>query len=89
MIASLNTFLEHMKYTMALMSSLVAGGMALLAFLLKNAPAKPEASPTKVLVLVASTVCFVLVALLAYMSERIVYRYYRYYKVYASNQDGR
>lgn len=78
MQAALNMFLEHVKYTITLMSTVSAAGAALIAFCLQQDGNRT----TEVAILVLSAACFILVSVLSFLSSRIVRRYY---KIYASN----
>ena len=76
MQVALNMFLEHIKYTVTLMSTVSAAGAALVAFYLQ------QDQPMGSAILAIAVVCFLLVSVLSFLSSRIVRRYY---KIYASN----
>lgn len=78
MLAALNIFLEHVKYTITLMATVLAAGVALFAYGLQ---AQLSVITERVLI-VSAVGCGFSVAGLAVISERIVRRYY---KIYASN----
>lgn len=78
MQSALNMFLEHVKYTVTLMSTVSAAGAALIAFCLQQQPDRTMV----IVILLLAICCFLLVSILSFLSSRIVRRYY---KIYASN----
>lgn len=78
MQTALSMFLEHVKYTITLMSTVSAAGAALIAFCLQQ-----QAEPTtENVILLIAVISFTLVFFLSILSTKIVERYY---KIYASN----